>query len=174
MSAMTSVPSGANGVPHRVLHEGVRHQDEVRRKPAANGHAHGSEKVFSRAKPLLAKYERANEGAFEQEREHPLHGERLADHTTGISSERRPVRAELELHRNTRHDADREGEAEDLCPESHRDRVSLVSRSQGAPFPEHQKPHDPHRELGKQVVIRDRERELQTMPERRVVGHDLR
>ena len=148
MSAITSVPSGGNGVPHRVLHEGVGHEDEVRRKPASNGNAHGSEKVFSRAKPLLAKHERADEGAFEQEREHALHGERLADHTTGISSEGRPVRAELELHGNARHHAEGEGEAEDLRPESHRDRVSLVSRSKGAPFPEHQKPHEPHREPG--------------------------
>ena len=76
-------PVRANRMADRMLHEGVRHQDEVRRQPTANRDAHRSEKVLRRAKPLLAPYERADEGAFEQERKHALHGERLADDTTG-------------------------------------------------------------------------------------------
>src|SRR4029079_19683585 len=64
-------------------------------------------------------------------------------------------------------DADGEVQPEDPVPEAGgvaRARVAF----EGAPLPEPQEPGQPHRELRKQIVIRDGEGELQAVPESRV------
>ena len=129
------------------------------------------EEVKARTKASFSPDEHADEPALEQECEHPLHRERLADDATCIRGEARPVGAELELHRNAGDDADGKVQPEDSRPEPCRGCVSLISSTQGTPLPEHQEPRQPHRELGKQVVIRDGERELKPMPECRII-HD--
>jgi hypothetical protein len=40
----------------------------------------------------------------------------------------------------------------------------IITRPQGTPFPIHQEPRQPHGQLGEQVVVRDRERELEPVP----------
>ena len=127
--------------------------------------------IATPSEALLSPHEHPDERALEQERKHPLHRERLPDDTAGVLGKPRPVGPELKLHRDAGHDTDGKGEAEDLGPESCGRRVSFVARSQRTPLPVHEKPREPHRELGKQVVIGDGECELQPMPERGVV-HD--
>src|SRR5262245_32384838 len=89
-------------------------------------------------------------------------------------SEPRPVRPELKLHRDAGDDPDGEVEAEDTGPETRCVRVALIAGLQRAPFPEDQEPGQPHGELGKQVVIGDREGELQPMPQRGIAHRPIR
>ncbi len=117
-----------------------------------------------RTQPLFAPDQRANEGALQEEGKHSFHRQRLSDHSTGILREAGPVRSELKLHRNAGDDPDGEIETKDFGPEPGSLVVILIPRSQCAPFPIHQKPGQPHRELRKEIVISDREAELQSAP----------
>src|SRR5262249_10784171 len=56
-------------------------------------------------------------------------------------------------------------EPEDLGPEPRGPVVFLVTRPPGAPLPIHQEPRQAHGQLGEQVVVRDGECELETVPE---------
>ena len=81
-------------------------------------------------KRLLAEEEDAEEGGFEEEGERALHRQRLRDHVARVGREARPVRAELELHRDAGHDAQHEGDGEDARPEARRAViVSLFARA---------------------------------------------
>src|SRR5262249_44509435 len=119
----------------------------------------------ARPQTLFAPDERTDEGAFEKEREHALHCQCLSNHTAAVLGEARPVGPELKLHRNAGHHPHGEIEPEDLGPESRGLVVFLFTRPQGTPLPIHQEPRQAHRQLGEQVVVRDGERELDTVPE---------
>ena len=160
---------GGDDVADGVLHEGVRHEDEVAREPAAHRHRHRGEKVLPRPEPLLAPDERADERALEQEGEHPFHRQRLSDDAARVLREVRPVRPELELHRDAGDHADGEVQPEDPRPEPGRRGVALVTGPQRAPFPEHEEPRQPHRELREEIVVGDGEGELKPVPEGGVV-----
>jgi hypothetical protein len=160
---------GGDHVADRVLHERVRHQDEVAGEPAANRHQHRGEKMLSWPEPLLAKDQGPDKGALEQEGKHPLHRQRLPDDAARVLREVRPVRPELELHRDTGDHADGEIQPEDPRPETGRRCVPLVTGPQRTPFPEHEEPREPHRQLREQVVVRDGEGELKPVPECGVV-----
>jgi hypothetical protein len=57
-------------------------------------------------------------------------------------------------------------EAEDFCPESRGLRITLIAGAKRHPLPDHDEPRQPHRELGKEIVIGYGESELDPMPER--------
>src|SRR6266436_8292225 len=116
--------------------------------------------MATRSEPFLAPDQRADKRALQEEREHAFHRQRLSDYAAGVFGEVRPVRSELELHRNAGDDADREIQSKDLGPKPDRLIVFFVPSSKGAPFPVNEKPSQPHRELWEQVVINDREPEL--------------
>jgi hypothetical protein len=101
--------------------------------------------------------------------EHAFHGQGLTDHSARVLRELRPVGSELELHGDPGDDTDREVDSEDAAPEARGPGIALAFAAKGLPSPEHQEGRETHGELGKQVVIRNGERELQPMPERRVV-----
>src|SRR5262249_36063859 len=107
---------------------------------------------------------------LEKECEEPFHRERVADHAAGVSRKRSPVRAELELHRDAGHDADREVDAENPNPEPRRIVPARVAGSQAGRLENDDEQREAHRQLRKEIVVDDREGELQTMPERGV-GH---
>ena len=163
---------GGDDVADGVLHEGVRHEDEVAREPAPHRHRQRGEKMLPRPEPLLAPDERADEGALEQEGKHPFHRERLSDDAARVLREVRPVRPELELHRDAGDHADGEVEPEDLRPEPRRGGVALVTGPERAPFPVHEEPREPHRQLRKEIVVGDGEGELQPVPKSGVVHTD--
>ena len=117
-STSWSAPVAADRVADRVLHERVRADDEVAGQPAPDEQRDGGEEVTAPAQPMLAEDEQAEEARLEEEREQSFHRERLADDAAGVSRERRPVGAELELHRHAGDDADGEVDAEDPDPES--------------------------------------------------------
>ena len=154
-----------------VLHEGVGHQDEVGRQPAAQRHRHRRDEVLARPEPLLAPDQRAHERALEQEGKHPFHREGLSDDATRVLGEIRPIRPELEFHRDACDYADGEVQSKDLRPETGRGSVALVTGPERAPFPVDEEPGQSHRQLGKEIVVGDREGELKPVPQGRVVHY---
>src|SRR5947207_2000727 len=143
-----------------MLHERIRHQNEVTREPTTERNRDCSSEMSARSEPFLTPDQRTNERALEKEREHPFHRERLSNYSAGILRKVCPVRSELKLHRNAGDDADREIESEDFGPKPDSLIVFFVTGPERAPFPVNQEPREPHGELRKEVVINDREPEL--------------
>src|ERR1700677_2349555 len=119
-------------------------------------------------KPLFAPDERADKCALHEKGEHAFHGQRLPDDRTRIAREVGPVGPELKFHRNAGDDTHGEIESENFGPKSSSHIVLLIPGAQRTPLPVNQKPGQPHGELGKQVVIRQREAELKATPESRI------
>src|SRR2546430_509473 len=152
-----------------MLHERIRDENEVAGNPTSERDRNRSAEVSARAQSFLTPDQRADECALQEEREHSFHCERLANHAAGILRKVSPICSELKFHRNPRDDTDREIESEDLRPKPNSLVVFLVTSSERAPFPVNQKPREPHGELRKQIVINDREPELQPVPKARIV-----
>jgi len=144
-------------------------KNEVPGDPAADCNRDRGAKMCARSESFLTPDQCADERTLQEEREHSFHRQRLSDHAAGILRKIRPVRSKLEFHRNAGHDSDREIQSENLGPKPNRLIVFFVTGPQGAPFPVNQKPRQPHGELRKQVVINDREPELQPVPKARIV-----
>src|SRR5262249_1276979 len=72
-------PIAFDSVADGVLHESIGDQNEKARKPTSESYSQSSKKVIALAQPLLAPNQRADERAFEKEREHAFHRQRLAD-----------------------------------------------------------------------------------------------
>ena len=125
--------------------------------------------MSARAQSFLAPDQRADERALQEEGEHAFHRQRLSDHTAGVFGKVRPIRSELEFHRNAGDDADGKIKSENLGPKSDGLVVFIIAGAQCAPFPVNDEPRQPHRELREQVVINDREPELQPVPKTRIV-----
>src|SRR5258706_168179 len=96
-----------DSITHRVLHEGVRNQNEVAGKPAPECDRYRCQEMIPRTEPLFAPDQRSDKRAFQKEREHAFHGQRLSDYTAGVLGKAGPVRSELKLHRNAGDDTDR-------------------------------------------------------------------
>ncbi len=154
-----------------MLHESVCHDNEVAGNPASQRDRQCGQEVIARTQSSFAPDQRADKGAFQKEREHALHRQRLSDDPAGVSGKARPVRSELKLHRNARHHSDGEIEPENLGPESRGLVVFLITRPQGTPLPVDQEPRQTHGELRKEIMVRDREGELNSAPEGRI-GED--
>src|SRR6266849_526470 len=159
---------GFDLITHRVLHESIRDKNEVGGKPAPQCDRYRCQEMIPRTEPLFAPDQCADKRAFQKEREHAFHGQRLSDHTAGVLGKARPVSSELKLHRNAGDDTDRKIEPENLGPKPGGVVVLFITRPQRAPFPINQKPRQPHRELRKKVVVVNLEGELQTTPRTRV------
>src|SRR3954466_8267687 len=99
-----------------MLHERIRHQNEIPREPATECNRDGSGKMPARSEPFLAEDQGADERALQEEREHAFHGQRLANDTAGILRKVGPVRSELEFHRNPRDHTDGKIKSEYLGP----------------------------------------------------------
>ena len=151
-----------------MLHESICHDNEVAGKPASQRDRKCGQEVIARTQSPFAPDERANKGALQKECEHALHGERLSNDTAGVSREARPVGPELKLHRNARHHSDGEIEPEDFGPEARGLVKSLITGPQRAPLPVYQEPRQAHGELRKEIMVRDRECELNSAPEGRI------
>src|SRR5205823_12066222 len=135
-----------------ILHERIRHQNEITREPTTERNRDCSSEMSARSEPFLAPDQRADKRALQEEGEHAFHRQRLSDDATVVFGKVRPVRSELKLHRNAGDDADREIESEDLGPKPDSLIVFFVPSSKGAPFPVNEKPSQPHGELRKEVV----------------------
>ena len=116
-----------------------------------------------RRKPLLSVEKEPEKRRLEKEREHSLHGQSLSDDRTGHLGETGPVCAELELHGDAGHDAHREVESKDASPESGRGVGRGIVSKQSQGFEKENEKSEAHRELGEEIVVRDRKCEMQTM-----------
>src|SRR6266849_11174641 len=148
-----------------MLHKRVRDQDEVAGQPAPQRYRHRRHEMVPWPEALLAPDERADERTLQKEGEHAFHCERLSDHTAGVPREVCPVGTELELHCNIGDDTHGEIEPEQLAPEPDGVIVLFVTRPQRTPFPVDQEPRQSHGELREEMVIGQREPELQPAPE---------
>src|SRR6266481_6360605 len=151
-----------------MLHKRIRDQNKVAGKPAPQRNPHRGQEVIPRTESLLAPDKHADERTFQEESEHAFHCQRLSDHAAGIAGKVRPVRSELKLHGNSGDDSHGKIESENLGPKPNGLVVLFIIRLQGTPFPIHQKPRQSHSELRKEVVIGQREGELQAAPKRRI------
>src|SRR5438034_10786278 len=90
-----------------MLHERIRHQNEITREPTTECNSQGCRKMSALSQSFFAPDQCADERAFQEEGEHAFHRQRLSDDATGVFGKIRPVRSELELHRNAGPDTDR-------------------------------------------------------------------
>src|SRR5271163_2378803 len=120
------------------------------------------------AKLLLSVEKRAQECRFEEEREDSFHRESLPDHGARVLREHRPVVAELELHRNSSHDTDDKIYSKNARPKARSLVVMLIFSSNRERLEYDNEQPQTHRQLGKQVVKRDRKRELNPVNEERI------
>ena len=161
---------GGGGVAHRMLHEGVRADDEVAGEPAADEEREGGQEVPAPPEAPLPEHQQPEEARLQEEREQAFHRERVSDDASGVSREVRPVGAELELHRDAGDDADGEVDAEDADPEARGPIPPAVAGAEAESLHQDDEQGQAHRQLRKQVVEDDGEGELQPVPEERV-GH---
>ena len=158
-----------DAVPDGMLHPSVGRHDEVAGEPGAEKHGHRRRQVRALGEPFLAEQEQAEEGRFEEEGEHPLHRQRLADHAAREAREPRPVGSELELHGNAGDDAEDEVDGE----QSTQDTRGLGVAAIGPPDRHHLADDDQrgeaHGQLREQIVKGGREGEMQTMNDERAV-----
>src|SRR6266481_6293625 len=103
-----------------MLHERIRDQNEVPGDLAAECDRDRSSEMATRPESFLTPDQCADERALQEEREHPFHRQRLSNDATGVFGKVRPIRSELEFHRNAGHDADGKIKSENLRPEPNR------------------------------------------------------
>src|SRR5271156_2833366 len=101
-----------------MLHESIRDDDEVARKPTPQCNPYRREEVIPRAELLFAPNERADKRAFQKERENTFHAQCLSYHAPGVLGKTRPVGSELKFHRNAGDDTHSKIEPENLGPKS--------------------------------------------------------
>ena len=80
-------------VADRMLHEGVRGDDEVAREPASGVQGEGREPVPDAPHPRLTPDQDGEEARLQEEGEQPLHPERVPDDVA------REARADMEAYR---------------------------------------------------------------------------
>src|SRR6266403_2367616 len=101
-----------------MLHERIRDQNEVTGDLAAKCDRDRSREMATRPESFLTPDQCADERALQEEGEHAFHRQRLSDDATGVFGKVRPIRSELEFHRNAGDDTDREIQSENLGPKS--------------------------------------------------------
>src|SRR5439155_12691380 len=99
--------AGARRVGNGMLHPRIGHDDEEARQPRSEEHGDAHPPVSPAPEAALAEQEQTQECRLQEKREYAFHDERLADDAARRPRERRPVRAELEFHRDAGHDAER-------------------------------------------------------------------
>ncbi len=120
--------SGLKRVADRVLHPGVRGQDEVRREQRARGGRATCVAACSAARELVpAEDPQAQEGRLQEERQQPLDGQRGAEHVADEAGVVAPVHPELELLDDAGDHAEREVDQEELAEELGQPQPGLVA-----------------------------------------------
>jgi len=110
---------------------------------------------------LLTEQKQSQEARLQKKGKHAFHRQRLADHAACRFRKRRPVRSELKFHRNARDHAHSKVDPEDPPPKSRCAVVVLIARAQRFRLQIHKQQREAHRQLRKNVMKRDREREVQ-------------
>src|SRR6202035_6169170 len=143
-----------------MLHPGVRREDEKSGEPRTEKNQKSRQPEADASEFFLAEQKQSQEARLQKKGKPPLHRQCLADHAACRFRERRPVRSELKFHRNARDHADSKVDPEDSPPKSRRTVVVLIARSQRFSLQIDKQQREAHRQLRKNVVKRDREREV--------------
>ncbi len=170
-------PQGAVGPQpeaRRVLHECVGRRDEVSGEPASGEEGQGRGEVSPPPQPLLSEDQQREKGRLQEEGEESLHRQRVANDVPGVAREARPVGPELELHRDSGDDAEGEIEAEDPDPEPGGVVPALSPATQAEGLHHDDEKGQAHGQDGEQVVVDDRECELEAVPEESLAHHGRR
>jgi len=118
---------------------------------------------------LFAEQKNSEKRRFEKEGKDSFHRERRCDHTARVLRKAGPIGAELKFHRYTRNDAKKKIYSEYLGPETGCFIVAFISRAEGQRLENHDQRREAHCQLRKNIVIRDRKSEVQTMKRKRAV-----
>src|SRR6266478_7331959 len=110
---------------------------------------------------FLTEQEQAQEARFKEKRKHAFHRQCLPNNSSRGLRKRRPVRPELKFHWNARNDTERKIDPENPRPKSCRAIVMFIGGAQRFGLQVNEQQRESHRQLWKDVVKRNRERELQ-------------
>ena len=147
-------------VADRVLHPGVRRQDEVGREPGPDPDEVDRREVNLRGQPVPAEDPQADERRLEHERADPLDREGRAEDVSHVGRERGPVHAELELHDEACRDPDREVDDEQRPEEPRQAEPSLVAGAVPERLHHREQRCQPQRQGDEDEVEQRRQREL--------------
>ena len=150
----------ADLVADRVLHPGVRREDEVRREPGTEPDEVDGREVNLRREPVPAEDPQPDEGRLEHERPEALDRERRAEDVPDVAREAGPVHAELKLHHEAGGDADREVDQEESPEEARHAQPLLVARPVPERLHHRQERRQPERQRDEREVVERRQREL--------------
>ena len=159
-------------VADRVLHPGVGRHDEVAREPGSGEDGDGGEQVRARRESLFAEQKESQERRLEEEGEHSLHRQRLADDAAREARKARPVGAELKLHRNAGDHAEDEVDGEQTAEQPSGLRVPAPRAADRQNLADDDQRGEPHRQLREQIVKRRGEREVEPVNDERAVQSD--
>ena len=152
----------------RVLHEGVRGEDEVRGEPGADRGDPDAREVQALGQLVPAEDPQADEGRLEEEGHQALEGERGAEDVADEARVRRPVHAELELLHDAGDDAHREVDQEDLAEEPREVQPLQVARAVPRGLEDRDRQRHAERERHEQEVVQRRQAELPSRQQQRV------
>jgi len=146
-----------------MLHPGIRSHDEEARQPGAEAEEHAHRPVPAGAKALLPIEQESQAGGLQEEREDTFHGQGLPDDPTRCLRERRPIGAELELHRDACNHAHGKVDGEDVRPETRRPVVVRASCPERRRLQQHDEERQTNGELRKEVVVDDGQGKVQAV-----------
>src|ERR1700757_2670758 len=115
------------------------------------------------ANPPFSVNQQSEKRRFQEEGKYPFHSKRLPDYTAGSFREARPVRAKLEFHGNTSHDAHGEIDCENSSPEAGGILVGIVFPNKSNDLQDNNEKSQSHCQARKDVVKRDCKRKMQPM-----------
>src|SRR5262249_19217644 len=159
---------GPEAVADRALEERVRRDGEVARDPASEEERARRSDVPLLSQPALSENQQRQESRLQQESQDDLYCEGVGDDVDGEARKLRPVRAEMEFHRNPRNHADGEVDPEDADPEPRGVVPALPPGPEPQGFHHHDQQGQPHRQDREEVVVDDGERELEAMEKERI------
>jgi len=155
-------------VADRVLHESIRSQNETRRQPTADCDAHCDQEVSARAKPLFPQTNAPTIALSRKNANMPSMAS-VCQSLRRVFCKCSPVRAKLELHRNSCHDADGKVEAKYFSPRSEPAWAYRSSPVRIAFHFQNTMNHaSPIVSLREQIMVDHRKCEVQSMPKRRI------
>ena len=151
-------------VDHRVagrrLHPRIERQDPERRQTGAHCNQHGGQRMHAFGNLADAEQHDRQEGGLEEKRRQHFVGQQRAGHVADRLHVAWPVGAELEAHGHAADHAQREGQREDLHPQTVGIHPARVARAAEAPLEEKQHPGQRNGNAGKQDMEADVGREL--------------
>jgi len=123
--------------------------------------------LWSEARFAEQKY--SQKRRFEKERKNSFHCKRCCDHTARVLGKAGPIGAELKFHRYTSNDTEEKIHREYFRPKLCRSVVAFITGAERERFENDDERREPHRQLWKNIMVGDGEREVETMKRKRAI-----